>query len=148
MDSTLIATLILGTIGISVTAYYSWHTKSIAHEQMLKQLFTEFNQRYNGLNDYLCEIERNYPTLELLNKAENAEFLKRKVVDYFSLCAEEFYWYYHKKRIEPLIWESWKAGMNYWYQKVPVIRELWEFEVRNNGKKSYYITNQVEFFTS
>lgn len=146
MDNTLIATIILGSLGVIITAYYSWHTKKIADEQMLKQLFTEFNQRYDKLNNYLVEVEKHYPTLELLNNAGNADELKQKVIDYFSLCAEEFYWYHHKKRIEPLIWKSWQSGMNYWYNHVPSIRSLWETEVASNGKQSYYITNKTEFF--
>jgi len=146
MDNTLIATLILGIVGIGITAYYSWHTKKIADEQMLKQLFTEFNLRYDELNDYLFQIDKEYRTKETLEQAENSRELKQKVIDYFILCAEEFYWYHHKKRIDPLIWKSWQSGMNYWYNKVPAIKELWDEEVKANGKESYYITDNVEFF--
>jgi hypothetical protein len=146
MDSTLIATIILGVLGITLTAYYSWHNKRIADEQMTKQLFTEFNLRYDALNNYLFQIAQDYPSLELLSKAENSKELKQKVIDYFSLCAEEFYWYHHKKRIDSLIWKSWQSGMNYWYNEVPAIKALWEEEVKSNGKESYYITNHVEFF--
>lgn len=145
MDNTLITTLIFSGIGLIITAYYSRHTKKIADEQMLKQLFTEFNQRYDALNNYLSEIEKRYPTYEKLEKAENFEELKQKVIDYFSLCAEEFYWHHHKGRIDKIIWESWQAGMQYWY-KVPTIQALWDREVETNGKKSYYITDGVEFF--
>ncbi len=146
MDNTLIATIILGIVGIGITAYYSWHTKKIADEQMLKQLFTEFNQRYNVLNDHLFLIEQEFRTIELLNQAENSRELKQKVIDYFSLCAEEFFWYYHKKRIDTLIWKSWQSGMNYWYNEVPAIKALWEVDLKANGKESYYITDHVEFF--
>lgn len=146
MDSTLIATLILGLIGIGVTAYYSWHTKKIAHEQMLKQLFTEFNIRYDELNNSLADIERDFNTIDKFNNAENVIKLRQKVIAYFILCSEEFFWYYHKKRIDPLIWKSWQAGMNYWYNNVPAIKELWKKEVETTGKQSYYITNKVEFF--
>lgn len=146
MDNSIIATVGIGVIGFAITAYYSWHTKKIAHEQMQKQLFSEFNQRYSELNDWLNEIEVSYPTLAELKKAPNAKDLKQKVIDYFSLCAEEFYWYHHKRRIDSLIWKSWQSGMNYWYQKVPAIRELWLNEVRTNGKHSYYITDEFEFF--
>lgn len=146
MDNTLITTLILGGIGLVITVYYSWHTKKIADEQMLKQLFTDFNERYDKLNDFLVLIENKYPTLDSLNQAKDADLLKQKVIDYFSLCAEEFFWYYHKKRIDPIIWASWQAGMKYWYNEVPTIYTLWEQEVKANGKQSYYITNEEEFF--
>ena len=146
MDNTLLATMILGGLGALITAYYSWHTKKIADEQMLKQLFTEFNLRYDLLNNYLVQIERGYPTIEQLNQAKNSEKLKQKVIDYFSLCAEEFYWHHHEKRIDPIIWKSWQSGMNYWYNNVPAIKSLWEMEVEANGRLSYYINNKTEFF--
>lgn len=146
MDNSLWSTILLGIVGFGISIYYSWHTKKIAHEQMLKQLFTEFNSRYDAINNYLVQIEGEYPTLELLENAENSNFLKQKVIDYFSLCAEEFYWFYHKKRIDNLIWNSWQSGMNYWYNNVPAIKSLWDREVETNGKESYYITNHVEFF--
>lgn len=146
MDNTLWATIILSIVGFIITAYYSRHTQKIADEQLLKQLFTEFNLRYDDLNNYLIEIEKHYPTLELLDKSERAELLKQKVIDYFILCSEEFYWYYHKHRIDKIIWHSWHAGMNYWYNEVPVIKYLWEKEIEANGEESYYIINKEGFF--
>lgn len=146
MDNTILATIILGGTGILITAYYSWHTKKLSHEQMLKQLFTEFNQRYRELNDHLKEIEDNYESLMKLNESDKADFLKQKVNDYFSLCAEEYFWYHHKNRIDKVIWESWHSGMNYWYQNVPAIKELWQLEIKSNGVKSYYISNVDDFF--
>ena len=145
MDNTIIATVVLGIIGIGITAYYSRHTKRLAHDQMLKELFTEFNTRYDRLNNILRKIEEKYPDLEKLNAAKNPEKIKQKVIDYFILCSEEFFWYYHKKRIDKTIWNSWQAGMLYWYS-IPTIKSLWENEVAESGKASYYITNHVEFF--
>jgi len=146
MDKNLLSSVILGILGLLFTLYYSQHNKKLAHEQLLKQLFTEFNRRYDELNNFLIIIERNFSTLEALNKAENSDVLRQKVIDYFSLCAEEFYWFYHKKRIDEIIWKSWQSGMNYWYNNVPAIKSLWDQEVATNGKESYYITNHVEFF--
>jgi len=146
MDTTIIATCILGGTGIIITAYYSWHAKKIANEQMLKQLFTEFNKRYSDLNDSLVEIKENFSKIEDLTNSDREYELRNKVNDFFNLCAEEFYWCYHKKRIDPLIWKSWHAGMNDWY-RVPIIKELWKNEIKANGKDSYYINDKIEFFT-
>lgn len=145
-------TLILGIIGICITRYYSKHTQKIENEKMMKELFTEFNKRYDEINDHLVEIEQHFKTLAELEKAQSdihenyGDFLKQKVIDYFSLCAEEFYWFHHKKRIDPIIWESWHSGMNYWYNEVPAIQDLWKKEIEANGKESYYITDETEFF--
>jgi hypothetical protein len=112
---------------------------------MMKDLFDEFNRRYSELNNYLSEIEAMYPTTEKLNASENAMKLKQAVQDYFNLCAEEFYWYYHKGRIDEIVWNSWHKGMLYWYG-VPGIREMWETKVGESGKQSYYIIDDHEFF--
>ena len=146
MDFNIPATLSLTIIATGITAYYARHTKKIADEQMLKQLFKEFNERYDKLNDTLSEVQTKYSTFDDLNQAPNSGELKKKVNDYFSLCAEEFYWYKHKKRIDKLLWESWQTGMNYWYNNVPSIKALWDKEVLVSGKRSYYITDNDEFF--
>lgn len=148
MDSTLIATIILGATGIVVTIVYSWQAHKLVHEQMQKQLFKEFNERYAALNDYLVDIQSKCPTLEQLNRHDKCTELKRKVNDFFNLCAEEFYWWKHKKRIDTLVWNSWQHGMNYWYNSVPAIKAMWEMEVKSSGKESYYIIDKDEFFIS
>lgn len=146
MDSSIIATMILGFVGILITFYYSRHSKKIADEKMLKELFKEFNTRYDALNGYLLEIENKYPTIDKFREAANHDELEQKVIDYFNLCAEEYFWYYHKNRIDKLIWGPWNSGMNYWYKKVSTIHELWKKEVDTKGRSTYYLTNKNGFF--
>lgn len=143
MDTT--SSIILGSVGLVITVFIAWRSAKLSHDQMLKELFTEFNERYAVLNNTLYTIEEKYSTLEKLNAAPDAFALKQAVQDYFNLCSEEFFWYYHKKRIDKKIWDSWQSGMLYWYS-VPAIRELWEAEVKESGKASYYITDEKEFF--
>lgn len=145
MDITLLSSIVLGGFGTFITIYYAGHSRKLSNEQMLKQLFSEFNHRYDLLNSFLSQIERECPSMEQFQKHNQADLLKLKVVDYFCLCAEEFFWYHHKRRIDPLIWNSWQSGMNYWY-RIPTIKYLWEEEVKSNGKSTYYITNSKEFF--
>ncbi len=146
MDSTLLSTLVLGGVGSIVTYYYSRQSKQLAHDQMMKELFADFNTRYSKLNNALFEIEEKYKSTDQLNRAPNATFLKQTVLDYFNLCAEEFYWYYHKGRIDKIIWNSWHSGMIYWHDNVEAIRDMWKAEVEANGKSSYYIIDEKEFF--
>jgi len=139
--TTAISTMVLGSIAL----YFSWQQKKIAHDQMMKELFTEFNRRYDDVNQFLEEIERLYPTIDALNLAPNAVELKNRTIDYFNICAEEYFW--HKKnRVDKEIWNSWFEGMNYWYNNVPSIKTLWEIEIREKGRKTYYIENGVGFF--
>ncbi len=134
----------LGLAGLVITYYYSQRTEQLSHEQMMKQLFTEFNARYSLLNDSLARIKRDFPTLKSLEQSED---LKQKAIDYFSLCAEQYYWF-KKGRIDDSIWVSWKSGMNYWHDNVLPIRELWKKEMETSGPTSYYISKNNEFFTS
>lgn len=143
---TVLSTIILGVFGILITRYYSKQSKQLADDQMMKELFTEFNRRYDELNDSLEIIHNSYPTMEKLNAAQDSAELKNKVIDFFNLCAEEYYWSYHKKRIDPLVWKSWNEGMNYWYNSTPSIKEMWLREVENGGLSSYYITDKKGFF--
>ena len=48
----LLTTVILGATGFGISMYYSNRTQKIANEKMMKELFTEFNQRYNELNNF------------------------------------------------------------------------------------------------
>jgi len=152
MDSSIVTTLFLGVIGFLISWFYSSRTHALAHEQMMKQLFTEFNHRYNELNNFLKEIEDDFKESlkvsdeDCLSIKAKKLLLRQKVIDYFILCAEEYYWYHHKRRIDKLIWISWQSGMNYWYQKVPAINELWKEELKASGKSSYYLTNDNAFF--
>lgn len=139
--TTAISTMVLGSIAL----YFSWQQKKIAHDQMMKELFTEFNKRYDDVNQFLEEIERLYPTIDALNLAPNAVELKNRAIDYFNLCAEEYFWY-NKNRVDKEIWNSWFEGMNYWYNNVSSIKTLWEIEIREKGRKTYYIENGVGFF--
>jgi len=126
MEPTLLSTIILGVLGIAITVYYSWHSNRLAHDKMMKELFADFNNRYDKINNFLVEIETRVPTFEQLDAFENSLLLKQAVYDYFNLCSEEFYWY-HKKRIDEIIWNSWQSGMIYWYN-VTAIREMWKMK--------------------
>lgn len=143
MLDTFYVGLFFTILSIAITWFYSLHQNKIAHEQMLKQLFTEFNSRYDLLNEFLSEIEKNYYNSDLLIDDKRCEILKQKTIDYFNLCAEEYFWY-KKKRIDQKIWDAWSAGMQHWY-KVPAIQALWDSEIKESCR-SYYITNGNEFF--
>ena len=141
----ILPSLILGLMGLLITCKYQKHQKSMSDDRLLKELFTEFNHRYDELNSNLIKIQNEFPTLELLEKAEEKDELRNTIIDFFNLCAEEKYWH-TKGRIEDEIWRSWSSGMNYWYNNVPVIKEMWKNEIKDDNGLSYYITNGDGFF--
>ena len=94
---------------------------------LFKELFTEFNRRYDELNGPLYALLSKPPDQPLT--AEETTLL----YDYFNLCAEEFL-YYRKGFIYPVVWEAWCNGMRIFYAD-PRIRALWEMD---SGTLSYY----------
>lgn len=93
--------LILSVVGVGITLAFGVSQSKLANDRMFKELFTEFNQRYNNLNDDLQRI-----TLEgELNHSDSL-----KIIDYFNLCAEEYMWF-RKSRISCEVWDSWVNGI-------------------------------------
>lgn len=137
-----IITGIVALAGVVVTVIFQRSAERLSKDRMMKELFTEFNQRYDQLNDHLMFLEKK--NLTLLELDENLK-CKAKVIDFFNLCAEEFYWY-KKGRIDPKVWRAWSSGMNYWVNEVDAIRDLWLRELAANGKTSYYLDENEEFF--
>jgi hypothetical protein len=142
METQVITTIILGITGILITLYHHWHLRRLNRDKMNKELFTEFNDRYNDLNDSLLDMVDKKLTLEALEKHPD---FKKDLIDYFNLCAEEYYWF-RKKRIDKKVWFSWYAGMNYWYSESEVIKEMWRREIQGEGYQSYYLNRGDNLF--
>ncbi len=103
---------------------YSRHSAQLT---LFRELFREFNSRYDKLNDPLNEILKREPGQKLTS--DDAKIL----FDYFNLCAEE-YMYFHAGFIDARIWKAWTKGMLQ-FAKDPEIRVLWHEEI---ASESYY----------
>ena len=148
-----------GSIILAIVAAYlaSRHNKlsrELSNDNLQKQLFTEFNSRYDNMNDIIQFVldfskEDSVKFLESKNDEGfgdyNKAFIKFKINDYFNLCAEEYYWY-SKKRIDDRIWNSWKKGMDDIYNKSEIIRKQWQEEIKNDGWKSFYLDKPTTLF--
>ncbi len=136
----------LGLIGLVITYVFSSANKKINHQKMEKELFKEFNERYNDLNEDLQSItsETKFEELNTLtSKSVEGKTLDLVLIDYFNLCAEEYYWK-QRKRIGTKIWNAWHEGMMHYY-RFPAIKALWDRE-RNNSWRSYYLEKDEDFF--
>ncbi|MDM1410736.1 hypothetical protein HX038_08200 [Myroides odoratimimus] len=141
--ATICAALIAGII-----AYiYQKGNLNLTHEKMEKELFTEFNKRYDELNDSLAllTLTINISELKTIGTNIGSKSLYNVLIDYFNLCAEQYYWY-KKGRISNEIWNAWHSGMMYYYNTFPVVKELWEEETKEEGFKSYYLKDKLGFF--
>lgn len=114
-------------IGGSLSFVYFVQKQKLEETRLLKDLFTEFNARYEALNEGLNEMLRGDLTREL--SQDNVDTL----YSYFNLCGEE-YLYYKQGYIFPEVWEAWLNGMKTFY-KDERIRRVWKQELETN---SYY----------
>lgn len=145
----LAGVIVTGILGAAVwfsTKDFNKNQSEITNHQLQKDLFGEFNKRYDVLNGYLEKITK-YDSLEhLMEKKPNKYlFLRNKLNDYFNLCAEEFYWY-KNDRIDEDLWKSWEVGMNAWYNNHKIIRESWKDEYKSFGHHSFYLKKDEQFF--
>lgn len=137
--------VIVSIVAIWLTFSYQKHAKKLANDRMLKELFGEFNERYDALNGELDTISRltveEWGSLDKPIQARNEGI----IIDFFNICSEEYYWH-NQDRINGNIWASWHKGMNDIFNRSKIIQNLWEDECKNEGYKAYYITKKDEIF--
>jgi len=104
---------------------YFVQQQKLAEISLFKDLFTEFNIRYNAMNDRLLEISGKPDASSLADK--------QFIVDYLNLCAEEFL-FYKEGYIHRDVWRSWCRGM-LWYMTQEPFASIWTEEYQTG---SYY----------
>jgi hypothetical protein len=116
------------TIISMIGAFYAFlYSQNRQQTQLFKELFTEFNLRYNNMNDSLTEIIR-----KLKNNKKNLSHKDYKIlIDYINLCAEE-YLYYSAGYIDENVWNTWLEGMKYYFN-YPDIRKILINELETNN---------------
>ena len=119
--------IVAGGYAILVSTFFFVQKQRIEELRIFKELFTEFNDRYDKLNDPLNKIIDGNQDEEL------TQVEKFVLFDYFNLCGEE-YFFYRQRHIHPIVWEAWLNGMQFYYNQ-PRIGKLWIEELEQN---SYY----------
>ena len=119
--------LLLSTIIAIASFGYFLYGQHLNETKLFKELFVEYNARYDRLNDELNRIVAGPEQVEL---SENERGL---VFSFFNLCAEE-YVFYRAGYIDEYVWQSWCRGMNVFFGHRR-IRDLWDAECRTG---SYY----------
>lgn len=119
--------LIASTLGASLAFCYFVQKQKLDELRLFKDLFTDFNCRYDGMSEKLENIRGG-------NGGRDAE-VKNTLVVYFNLCAEE-YLFFSEGYIHLDVWQSWCNGMLY-YLRDNGIRQVWEEEM-NLHPHSYY----------
>ena len=119
--------LILTVIGGILSFIYFVQKQRLEEMRLFKELFTEFNARYDDLNEDLNKI---------CQEKDNTKPLGQNQIDllynYFNLCGEE-YFYYKQGFIYPKVWKAWRNGMKIFYRNKR-IKDAWAEEL-NNGDR-------------
>lgn len=118
----LIGAAIAGMFGF----FYFLEQQRLAETQLFYSLFTDFNERYDKLNDRLAIIA--YNSNSTLSESDRA-----LIIDYFNICAEE-YLFFKMGYINDDVWKSWCNGMLWYFGREP-FGALWSEEIKGN---SYY----------
>lgn len=112
-------------VGAVISAVFFVQKQKLDELRLFRELFLDFNKRYDRLNDHLVRVlDAGTPPTALEHQ---------KVVDYFNLCAEEFWWYC-AGYIPEAVWKSWCRGMLFYFVREP-FRSLWAVEIETG---SYY----------
>lgn len=115
----------IAVVGVGLGFGYFVQQQRLAETSLFKELFTEFNARYDRLNEILSALVE-------AGRVRGAED-RQRIVDYFNLCAEE-YLFHLDGYIHPKVWRTWCRGMLFYLEREP-FKTIWEEEERTS---SYY----------
>jgi hypothetical protein len=116
--------LVTAVGGLWALAIYL-HGRHAADVRMVKELLTEFNDRYDKLgSDLQFDISKN---------GDFEKETELRFVRYFNLCAEEWLFWKAGYIYDP-VWKAWESGMKQYAKDARVIA-LWQME---RATDSYY----------
>jgi hypothetical protein len=141
--------LVMGFAAVGVTWFYSKRQHELSHDEFQRELFREFNHRYDDLNDELyavLQFQDEMQELSLKKLKEKSPESISHLNDYLNLCAEEYFWF-KKDRVDPAVWKAWKTGIDWWFNELEPLNELWEYEKKNGNYNSYYLNDGESFLS-
>jgi hypothetical protein len=119
--------LLLSGMGLVAGLIYFVYRQNLDEAKLFKELFAEFNSRYNNMSEDLTLICVG-PADRALSASE-----RQTLFSYFNLCAEE-YFFFSSGYIDQRVWDSWERGMKIFFQNQR-IQALWQEDGISN---SYY----------
>jgi hypothetical protein len=111
--------------GIALTSLYFIQKQKLEEIKLFKDLFAEFNCRYDRLNGKISDIKSK----SIIDSNQIAKILD----DYFNLCSEE-YLFFKEGRIHNQVWGAWCRGIKE-HLMDEIINAYWE---KAQIENSYY----------
>jgi hypothetical protein len=119
------ASVLLAIVSSFWALAFYFHWRHSADARFVKELLTEFNDRYDRLGSDL--------QFAIWRRGDFENETELKFIRYFNLCAEE--WLFWKAGyIYEEVWRAWKNGMKQ-YGRDPRVIALWK---REEATDSYY----------
>jgi hypothetical protein len=115
--------LIATTLATALGFCYFVQKQKLDELRLFKDLFTDFNRRYDAMNAKLEDIRAGDRRIDSEPRST--------LVDYFNLCAEE-YLFFKEGYIHRGVWSSWCRGMVY-YLRDDRIRQVWNAEMASDS---------------
>ncbi len=119
-------TILITMVGGLASAVFFIQKQKLEELHLFKELFVDFNRRYDGMNEEINRIA------SVDSKAEFSSDEKNRLNDYFNLCAEEFL-FYTRGYIYPEVWRAWHNGMKSIINSDGGIRKYWEQEKKTDS---------------
>lgn len=115
------------------SAVFLIQKQKLEETRLFKELFLEFNSRYDRLNDKITDIKAKITDIKAEESPCEKQQREKTLDDYFNLCAEE-YLFYEEGRILKPVWGAWCRGMKE-HLKAKPIQDYWQKAQEEN---SYY----------
>ena len=119
------AGVLLSIVGSFWALAFYVHRRHAEDARFAKELLSEFNQRYDKLNNDL--------QLACWRESRFEEETKLHFIKYFNLCAEEWLFWSTGYIYDP-VWRAWRNGMKQ-YAKDNRVMAIWDDEAKTD---SYY----------
>lgn len=113
-------------VGVLLSLIYFVQKQKLEELRLFRELFKEFNARYDKINEKLARIVE-------VTDTEVSEQERETLIDYFNLCGEE-YLYFERGYIYPVVWIAWLNGMQA-IISIPRVQCVWQAEKQTG---SYY----------
>ena len=117
---------IAAVVGALLSLLYFLQKQKLEELRLFRDLFKDFNARYDVINDRLAAICS-------INSGDFTAEEEQLLIDYFNLCGEE-YLFFSQGYIPPAVWEAWHRGMQL-IIACPRVNQLW---CRERSSGSYY----------
>jgi hypothetical protein len=127
----------LSILGAYSAIYLGLLKQWMDHDKMFKELFLEFNHRFDKMNEDLNAIVRG-------DNVSEGKTKEAVIQDYINLCSEEYLWY-KIGRIDKEVWDAWKKGIEYYYRNSTDIKAIFNREKAESGSYYRLFTDALEF---